>query len=99
MKKGGKMDVKHVEGKDVGKIFLYAISTCAWCKKTKRLLNDLGLDYYYVDVDLLDEDDKKKTKEEVKKWNPQFSFPTLIINDEKCIIGFDEDKIKGIGEK
>jgi glutaredoxin len=93
------MDIKHVDGKDVGKIFLYAISTCAWCKKTKRLLNDLGLDYCYVDVDLLDEDEKKKTKEEVKKWNPQCSFPTLVINDEKCIIGFDEKEIKGIGEK
>lgn len=88
------MDVKHVEGKDVGKIFLYAISTCAWCKMTKRLLNDLALDYYYVDVDLLDEDEKKKVKEEVKKWNPQSSFPTIVLNDEKCIIGFDKDKIK-----
>lgn len=88
------MDVKHVEGKDVGKIFLYAISTCAWCKMTKRLLNDLGLDYYYVDIDLLDEDEKKKVKEEVKKWNPQSSFPTIVLNDGKCIIGFDKDKIK-----
>jgi glutaredoxin-like protein NrdH len=30
----------------------------------------------------------------VEKWNPDLSFPTLVINDSKCIIGFKEDAIK-----
>jgi len=43
------MDVNHVQGKNVGHIMLYALSTCPWCRKTKQLLSDLGVDYYYVD--------------------------------------------------
>lgn len=88
------MDIKHVEGEKKGKLMLYAISTCVWCKKTKRLLNDLKVDYHFVDVDLLSEKDKEKAEEEVKKWNPLCSFPTLVINNEECVVGFDEEEIR-----
>ncbi len=88
------MDVKHVEGKDKGKIMLYAISTCVWCKKVKRLLNGLSVDYNYVDVDLLDEEEKAIAEEEVIKWNSLCSFPTLVINNEECVVGYDEEEIK-----
>ena len=88
------MDVKHVEGEKKGEIMLYAISTCVWCKKTKKLLNSLGVDYHYVDVDLLDEEGKQKAEEEVKKWNPLCSFPTLVINDEESVTGYDEEEIR-----
>ena len=88
------MDVKHVEGTKKGKIMLYAISTCVWCKKTKKLLDDLNVDYHYVDVDLLGEEDKEKAEKEVTKWNPLCSFPTLVFNDEECVVGFDEEEIR-----
>ena len=88
------MDVKHVEGEKKGKIMLYAISTCVWCNKTKKFLNSLGVDYYYVDVDLLNEEDKEKAEKEVEKWNPLSSFPTIVINDEKSVAGYDEEEIR-----
>jgi glutaredoxin-like protein NrdH len=88
------MDTKHIEGKNKGDIMLYALSTCVWCKKTKRLLNDLGVDYHYVDVDLLGADDKEKTKQEIMRWNPRCSFPTLVINNNTCIVGYKEREIK-----
>ncbi len=31
--------------------------------------------------------------EELKKYNPGFSFPTILIGDE-IIIGFQEDKVR-----
>ncbi|UCG91323.1 MAG: glutaredoxin family protein [candidate division WOR-3 bacterium] len=88
------MEMKHIEGKNRGKILLYALSTCVWCKKTKRLLNNLGVAYDYVDVDLLDTEEKDKIKREIARWNPRTSFPTIVIDDNKCIVGFDEKKIK-----
>ncbi len=39
------MEVEHVPGKNVGHAMLYALSTCPWCQKTKRLLNELGVEY------------------------------------------------------
>ena len=88
------MKIEQVEGNNKGKILLYALSTCVWCKKTKDLLNKLGVEYSYVQVDLLDEEDKGKAIEDIKKWNPSCSFPTIVINDKECVVGFKEDKIK-----
>jgi len=84
----------HVKGKNKGTILLYAISTCAWCKKTKKLLDKLGVEYSYIDVDLVSREEKNKIDEEVKKWNPMRNYPTMIINGEKSIIGFKEEEIK-----
>jgi glutaredoxin-like protein NrdH len=88
------MTMVHVEGKNNGKIVLYAISTCPWCKKTKNLLNSLGVEYHYIDVDLLESNEKKKIEEEVKKWNPACNYPTIVINDKLCIVGFKAEEIK-----
>jgi len=88
------MKMNHVEGKKKGEVVLYALSTCVWCKKTKSLLNNLGVDYSFVDVDLLEGEEKKKVLEEVKKYNPQCTFPTMVIDNKKCIRGYEEAKIK-----
>jgi glutaredoxin-like protein NrdH len=88
------MKLLQVSGEDRGKIVLYALSTCVWCKKTKRLLEKQGVGYSYVDVDQLEGEDREKTIEEIKKWNPKCSFPTLVINDQSCIVGYKEDQIK-----
>ena len=88
------MKIEHVKGKNKGKVMLYALSTCVWCKKTRELLNELGVEYYYVYVDLLQGNYKEKAIGDVKKLNPRCSFPTIVINDKECIIGYKEDKIK-----
>lgn len=88
------MEVKHVEGTNRGKVMLYALSTCVWCKKTKGLLDDLGVDYSYIYVDQLAEDDTEKVINDVKVWNPACTFPTVVINDDKCIVGFKAQEIK-----
>ncbi|HHT18164.1 MAG: glutaredoxin family protein [Euryarchaeota archaeon] len=88
------MSMQHVEGENKGDVVLYALSTCGWCKKTRMMLEELGVEYNYVYVDLLEGDERQEMIEQLKKWNPQLSFPTLIINNEECIVGFDEDKVK-----
>ena len=55
------MALKHVPGKKVGDIKIYALSTCPWCKKTKDLLDSLGIEYSFEDVDLLTGEEREKT--------------------------------------
>lgn len=87
----------HVEGKNnKHKVFLYALSTCGWCKKTKALLKELDCTYSYLDVDLLEKHESEKVDDEVKKWNPAKTYPTIIVNDKTCIVGYDPDKIRKI---
>jgi len=87
------MAIEHVSGKNAGKLMLYALSTCIWCRKTKQLLTDLGVEYDYLFVDLLQDQEKEQTIALIEKWNPDCSFPTLVINDSKCIVGFKEKEI------
>jgi len=85
-----------INGKDKGKILLYAISTCIWCNKTKKLLRDLGVEFSYIFVDELDGKEKDNIMKQVENWNPRCSFPTIVINDKKCIVGFKENEIKAV---
>ena len=88
------MALEHVSGKKTKRIVIYALSTCPWCRKTKNLLNELGVDYYFTDVDLASDVEKQTLLDTVRKWNPASSFPTIVIDDKKCIVGFKEDEIR-----
>ena len=90
---------KHIEGKNMGDIKLFALSTCIWCGKTKKLLNELGVEYDCIDVDLLEDDEQQEALKEIRKYNPAGGFPTMVIDSKECIVGFDESKIRDRFEK
>jgi len=72
---------------------MYTLSTCIHCKAAKKLLNDCKVKYEFTDVDLLKGKEREAILEEIKRWNPRCSFPTIMIGD-KVIIGNKEDEIK-----
>jgi glutaredoxin-like protein NrdH len=88
------MAITHVAGKNKGKVMLYALSTCGWCKKTKALLSELEVEYDYTDVDLLQGEEQNATIREIQKFNPDCNFPTLVIDGKKCIVGYKESDIR-----
>jgi glutaredoxin-like protein NrdH len=88
------MDWIHVEGENRGQVVLYALSTCGWCKKTKQLLDELGVEYRYKYVDMAFGKEREELLDEVRQWNPQSSFPTVVVNGEKSIIGYKPDRVK-----
>lgn len=75
------------------KVKMFTLSTCSHCKATKKFMNDNGINFDFVDVDLLQGDERKKILEEVMQYNPDKSFPTIIIGDT-IIIGFRESDIR-----
>ena len=75
------------------KVKIFTLSTCSHCKATKKFLNDNGIPFDCVDVDLLQGADRENILKEVEKYNPQRSFPTIIIGDN-IIIGFRENDIR-----
>jgi glutaredoxin-like protein NrdH len=74
-------------------IRMFTLSTCSHCKATKKFMRDNGIEFDYIDVDLLQGDAREKILEEVEKYNPNRSFPTILIGP-KVIIGFKEDAIR-----
>jgi len=83
----------HIDGEDRGRIMLYALSTCQWCRKTKELLLDLGVAFDYLYLDELDEAEMETIYKKLTELNPRGSLPTLVVN-EAVIVGFHEDLIR-----
>jgi len=90
------MGIEHVSGKNKGTVMLYALSTCGWCKRTKELLREIGVEFDFTYVDLLEGKEQDMAMDNIERFNPSGSFPTLVINDKKCIVGFKEQEIREV---
>ena len=76
------------------KVTLYALSTCVWCKLTKQFLKDNEVEFEFVDVDLLDDEDRSKAHETISSKGGMLSYPTTIIDDKTVVTGFRKDLLK-----
>ncbi len=74
-------------------IRLITLSTCYFCNTLKRQLKEAGFQYTYTDLDLLPEEERTEQMNEIKKFNPEESFPIVII-DNVAIVGYQEERIK-----
>ncbi|ACV68693.1 glutaredoxin family protein [Desulfohalobium retbaense] len=74
-------------------ITLYALSTCVHCKHTKEFLDECNVNYDCIYVDRLSGDERNDTIREIKKLNPNLSFPTLVIGDT-IIVGYKKEDIE-----
>jgi glutaredoxin len=72
---------------------MYTLSTCGHCKSAKNFMGEHGVEHHFTDVDLLSGDERKTVLDEVRKYNPGCSFPTILVG-EKVIIGFNELAIR-----
>lgn len=74
---------------------IYALSTCPYCKRTKRFLTESGVEYEAVDVDLLDDAAQDAVLEEIEKLTGRHSFPVVLIGPE-VIVGHNEERIRKV---
>jgi glutaredoxin len=89
------MKTTKVHGKNnTHKVLLYAISTCAWCRKAKNFLEDNSVEFEYVYVDLCSEKDREEVYKNIEGRGGRSSFPLIIVDGKTLINGFYEDKIK-----
>lgn len=86
-------------GRHVADIELFTLSTCPYCRATKEFLNENGIEYKYVDIDQQSIPDAKEIEETVLKYNPQDTYPTIVINNgEQVIVGFQKNKLQHLIE-
>ena len=79
---------------DVHVIKLFALSTCGHCRNTKKWLAEHEIDCDIIDVDLLHGEEKRKCIEELRKYNPRLTFPTIVLSEDKIIVGYHPDKME-----
>ena len=75
------------------KVKIYTLSTCSHCKAAKKFLSENKVLFDATEVDLLTGAEREAVLNEVVQYNPQRSFPTIVIG-EKIIIGFKENDIR-----
>jgi glutaredoxin len=88
------MPFTNVPGRDADrKVKFLALSTCAWCRKTKELLDEIGVAYDYVYTDLAPDDEWQQLRELMKQLNPRGSYPVVTIGSE-VVIGYQPERIR-----
>jgi glutaredoxin-like protein NrdH len=78
------------------KVRFFALSTCGWCKKTKRFLDAHNVNYEIDYVDLLSGAEKTRIMAEMERWNPRHTFPTVVVDDSEVVVGFKEDRLREV---
>lgn len=70
---------------------MYTLSTCPWCRKTKKYFTDNKIPFEYVDYDLRPPDEQQRIEKEMLKKDGSMAFPWVLIGDE-LIIGWNPEK-------
>lgn len=83
--------------RNFGEIRVYALSTCAFCKKALKFLRENSIRFMYIYVDDMAPDDKQALKDKLKEiYKKDVGFPFMVINDNQVVIGFREDEYKNL---
>ncbi len=72
----------------------YGLSTCIWCKRTRQFLEDQSVEFDFVYVDLLEGQEREEAIEQVRCWNSAVSFPTVVVSDNQCVVGYKPEKLE-----
>jgi glutaredoxin-like protein NrdH len=77
------------------RVKMYTISTCGFCKAAKAFMRENGVPYEFIDIDLLDQEEKRRVLREAREVAgiDRIAFPTIVIGDT-VIIGFKEYEIR-----
>lgn len=84
--------------KNEHQVTLYALSTCIWCRRTRRFLERNGVAFDFIYVDLIQGVEREGVMAEVRRWNSSASFPTIVIDGSQSIVGARQQEIgKALG--
>ncbi len=80
------------------KVTIYALSTCLWCRKTKKFFEDKKVPFETVDYDKQDESRQTEMLAEMKESGYSGAFPFTRIGNA-CVQGYDPVEFERLLEK
>jgi glutaredoxin len=72
------------------KVIVYTLSTCPWCRKTKKFFADHQIPFTYIDYDLADDVTQEKILQELDAAGAT-GFPFVRIDNE-VIAGYQPER-------
>ncbi|MCC6503379.1 MAG: glutaredoxin family protein [Deltaproteobacteria bacterium] len=72
------------------KISMYTLSTCPWCRKTKKFFTDKNIPFDYIDYDLADSETQKRIINDMERHGAS-AFPYVMIEND-IVEGYSPDR-------
>lgn len=72
------------------KVKMYTLSTCPWCKKTKKFFKEHEIPFEYIDYDLTDDETREKIVDEMRLHGAN-GFPYVKIGDN-IVVGYKPEE-------
>ncbi len=79
---------------NVPNTFIYALSTCHHCKRTREFLDSHKIPYTLIYIDTYPKQLYKILLEKLKVYNPRGSYPTIRLANGQIITGFREQALR-----
>jgi glutaredoxin len=73
----------------MAKVTMYTLSTCPWCRKTKKFFAEHNIPFEFTDYDLADEATQDKIMKELDAADAN-GFPFVRIG-ERVVVGYQPD--------
>ncbi len=83
------------------KVFMYTLSTCPWCRRTKKWFTEHNIPFEYVDYDLQNPERQAEIEQDMMKRGGNMAFPWVVIDDE-VVVGWNPAKyaeLMGLAEE
>lgn len=75
-------------------VMAYTLSTCPFCHEVKRFFYKNKIDYDFVDVDLLEGDERERIVAEAQGFCPGCGYPITVVDGKKVVRGWDPVGLK-----
>lgn len=72
-------------------ILVYALSTCPWCRKTKKFFADRNIPIDCTDFDLADDERQEQIMNDMLDHGGTGQFPYVRIGEE-TVVGWNPEK-------
>lgn len=72
------------------KISMYTLSTCPWCRKTKKFFTEHNIPFDFIDYDLADEGTQKRILSDMDRYKAS-GFPFVMINGD-TVEGYNPER-------
>jgi glutaredoxin-like protein NrdH len=72
-------------------ITVFALSTCGFCKRAMRFLDEHNFAYRFIYIDQIPLETKTELKKELKeKYKADIAFPFVTVGESDYLVGFIE---------
>jgi glutaredoxin len=75
------------------KVKMYTLSTCLWCKRTKKFFEERNIPFEAVDYDKQEEAEQERIMSEMRKNGGGGSFPYVCIGPD-IVQGYEPDEFE-----